>query len=427
LLDMSRGIRLKGVGTFESGETKIEARFEILRQPMQTLFIIEQIKVKDVFDPGIKHRGQWKLVGFLEDKREIRCEELFLTRLDIGEKARAEFAPLGALAIIGNEVDAPVIEARYPLVGFFKGNAELRDDDWSIAIVDGETDSQQAEQMSKAWRIPIEGLVLRLEHTDARMEQYEDKARQVMQLLSLACGNGVSCQRQIISWGNTGKLEIWHHMTGDELGPGPCVPSFCIQQFLEQVFPAWRNWPEKKKAEARLAISYINLSASGYLDSRLFQIMQAWEMLSNAWGHTVNLSEHEKMLKSDIKHVYKEWKKKHPKADPNGFLGDRINFSFRWPQARKRMEALAHGRGLDTSKIGLNFEQMKEVRDSVAHSGKMPEKMSDSGNGSLKLLTAAQYGLQLLLLVELGYSGIVVAAERSWRSFIKIGEILKNY
>ncbi|MBW1673629.1 MAG: hypothetical protein JRJ45_08290 [Deltaproteobacteria bacterium] len=247
-----------------------------------------------------------------------------------------------------------------------------------------------------------------------------------MQLLSLACGNGVTCHTQIVSWGSEGDLEVWHQMPGDEFGPGQCVPGFRIESFLGQVLSSWSAWPEKKQSEARLAIIYINLSASGYLDTRMFQIMQGWEMLSNAWGHKVLLSGAEKNLKADIKSVYRQWRANHPKADPKGYLGSRLTSLFQWPPARRQMEALADSRGIDMARLGLYFERLKKARDKIAHSGKMPKDMLDKKNESLKLLKSAQYGLQLLLLAELGYSGLVVMEDKGWQSFVKIGEVLKS-
>jgi hypothetical protein len=411
-------IKLNGIGIFSSDDFQVEASFDL---QLQFSHLLLTVQGQQFGYASILHE-EWTLTGQLEGGRPIQCERLCLVKLINGELNQAEFSPLAGVAIGNNMSTSPLAEARYPLIGLFEGKTSLQDDGWLIELIDGEEDAKLAEGRSKAWRIPMEGLTLRLSHKQATYDKYFPKARQIMQLLSLACGNGVTSHRQIASWDGQGEYEVWQLMTGDEFGPGPCVPSSCLRQFLEQILPAWRAWTKEKQEDARLAISYINLSSTGYLDTRLFQIMQVWELLSKAWGKEVELSDTEKSLKSYIKCGYKKWREEHINADPKGYWGGRITFPFKWPQAKRQMEAFAETRGINTVKLGLDFEKLKKARDSVAHTGKLPEEMVGNDNEAFKQLTAAQYGLQLLLLVELGYSGLVMG-KNGWKSFVKITEV----
>jgi hypothetical protein len=160
------------------------------------------------------------------------------------------------------------------------------------------------------WRIPVEGMDLQLKRDGATMEQHQDFARVVMTLLSLALGTGIACDRQVFSWA-TEKLEIWRQWTGDEIGPGAIVPDYQLVKFLEQALPAWLSLSSDQQQALRLARDYINLSARGYLDTRLLQIFQPWEFLVEAWGIKGKLSESETCLRERLLQVRKQWNQDH--------------------------------------------------------------------------------------------------------------------
>jgi hypothetical protein len=236
--------------------------------------------------------------------------------------------------------------------------------------------------------------------------------------LSLATGNGVTSHRQIANWSDQGAMEVWREFVGDEIGPGDIVPDFRLAKFFEQVLPLWDHLEQSIKSDIRLAVSYINLSGRGYLDTRLFQISQAWEFLATAWVPKGALDTAEIDLRKKVKCSYRAWKKEYPKADPKGYWGTRIVFPFQWPVAKRQMESLAKSINLDLEKVGIDFNLLKEARDSVAHTGKMTDRMRT--DRPYRLLSAAQFGLQLLLLAKLGYSDLVVTANNGWKSYEQI-------
>jgi len=81
---------------------------------------------------------------------------------------------------------------------------------------------------------------------------------------------------------------------------------------------------------------------------------------------------------------------------------------------------------LDLGAIGLDLAELKRARDSIVHTGKMPEDMFVARGSTLKKLNAAQFVLQLLLLTELGYSGRVVSERDGWRDYVSIDKFLKK-
>jgi hypothetical protein len=138
------------------------------------------------------------------------------------------------------------------------------------------------------------------------------------------------------------------------------------------------------------------------------------------------LNDLESNLRTRIKASYREWKRDHPGADPNGYWGGRVTFPFIWPVAKRRIESLADSRRIDLSKIGIDLEVLKKARDTVAHTGKMTDQMTSNRNDTYQLLAAAQFGLQLLLLAEFGYSGLVTTSNEGWRSDVPIEKFLKK-
>jgi len=145
----------------------------------------------------------------------------------------------------------------------------------------------------------------------------------------------------------------------------------------------------------------------GYLDTRLFQIMQAWEFVANSWGPRGCLSPEEKDLKQRVKATCKEWRKDHKGIDPDGQWADRIQFAFRWPKVKDAISRYTSSLGVNLASLGVDLERLKCARDSVAHTGKLPEGFVSDKQETLDLLIRAQNAMQLVLLSELGYQGKV--------------------
>ncbi len=326
VMNQSESIIFKGKGIFTSNNSQVESHFNLQRQFSQTILLIQEEESAEPFCSQFNLSDVYSLSGQLEDGRPIFANNLMIT-LTGGSDGLTEISPLDGV-VIGLLNSSPLIEAQYPLVGMFKGKFLINYFGWEIEILESGQNSIIAERRSKKWRIPLEGLTLRLANPQKTLEEYHEKAREIMLLLSLATGNGVTCHRQIADWGDLGVMEVWRNMTGDEIGPGSIVPEFQLDKFLKQALPLWKQWTLDKKAEIRLAISYINLSGTGYLDTRLFQISQAWEFLATSWIPIGKLNDIESNLRARIKASYGEWKNEFPEADPNGCWGGRVTSHF---------------------------------------------------------------------------------------------------
>ncbi|MDO8140862.1 MAG: hypothetical protein Q6358_05135 [Candidatus Brocadiales bacterium] len=161
-------------------------------------------------------------------------------------------------------------------------------------------------------------------------------------------------------------------MIGGEYGPGFCILKTCISDYLRESLSSWRTFSQQEKENISIAITYINLSANGYMDEKLLRITQTWEMLANAWGsQTKELSDFIKELRKELKDVYTKWRDKYPNEDTNAFLWSRIVEALQWDRAIKKIEQLANSNKINTQKISLDFKQLINARNNVAHDGKM--------------------------------------------------------
>jgi len=178
-------------------------------------------------------------------------------------------------------------------------------------------------------------------------------------------------------------MEIWRVAKGDEVGPGKLIPEFCLSDFLTSSYAEWGSWPKDKRSLVTPVLSYLNMSTVGYLDVRLFHVMQALESLANAWLKTPPLPDEHRRLRQCLLTAYRDWRDSGG-DDPDGFWGSRISSLFDWPRLRQQLEDLLSSRGIGLHVIGLDVGVLKKARDSVGHSGILPEKLGENPNAALR-------------------------------------------
>lgn len=396
--------QLSGVGEFNSGTMKIAARFSVLWNPQSSSIVVENLPQKDLLISLFGGQPEWNLKGRLEDGRAIRARGMILERVSVGSPASyAEFFPLSGINIGINKRLLPQT-VRYKLIGFYEGEAECEIDGWQIRLVKPVGLPPQIGRFAKKRRLPSEGMILELSHRSSSLSQYDEKYRAISKLLALASGSGVTAHRYSVRWQNSNSYEFWRHRNGDEFGPGPVLPIGCFSQFLQDVLPHWESWPDEKRGVAKRAIDYINISASGYVDSRVFHILQAWEFLANAWGATNERTSATDALGREVKRTYQRWRENHQTEDPDGRISGRLMSSFKWHRVKNSIIELALSRGLDLAGLGIDLDRLKEAGDNIAYSGKLPADLPVK-DSLLGLLVRSQNALQLLLLAELSYRG----------------------
>lgn len=415
MIEEPRFRQFEGKGVLTSGHDQISVEFNLQLQFSQIILEAEVDLNARLYLLGVP---LWSLSGHINDGREIFAERV----AHVGESTKecALFHCLEGVAI-GKPKPDVFREAKCHLIGMFEGEFRVEDSGWSIAVGNSEESFVFSRDHSIRWGVPLEGLTLRISKKETTANEYDEKARDITSLLSLSMGNGVTHYKQILIRGDQDEFETWRARTGDEIGPGPVVPIERVESFLEQTLPLWNQLNANTKSDMRLAIAYINLSGTGYLDTKLFQIAQAWEFLAAKWMPKSGLSDSEKDLRNKVKCVYRDWKNRYQSADPQGYWGSRVVFPFQWASAKRQIESLADQLKVDLAKVELDLELLKRVRDSVAHTGKITEEI-ERGSRS-PLLLAARFGLRLLLLRKLGYSDLVIDFKNQVRP---ITAFLKN-
>lgn len=414
--------KMEGVGVFSGSKSQVKSRFKLIRHPLGIWVQITGPKASAFMEMG----DRYALSGRLVDGRHIELSDMFPTETQFGTEGTGCILFVNGPVEIGEKAESPLSSVVFPLTNYYDGSATIKVDGWTIAIESaGREGEKEAARISRLWKIPVEGMRLMLRNPLATVEGHERTARQVALLLSLAAGTGVTCHSYSVLWQNGGSLEILRHWTGDEIGPGHCIASWKTGAFLERSLPIWNAWDDEKRGLARLAISYINHSARGYLDVRMLGIAQAWEFLANEWTSKPQLSEEESVLKRRIKQLCRDWRAEYPDADHDGKWADRLTRGFRWPQLLEQMSRLAATRRINLVELGLDLRELKEARDHIVHSGSLPDHMLADKPSTLKLLHAARFGLQLLLLAELQYDGLVVTSTKDGaRTFVPMSTFM---
>jgi len=215
-------------------------------------------------------------------------------------------------------------------------------------------------------------------------------------------------------------------MSGDELGPGPAIPSHKLAEFIATALPTMESLQSEQQALVRLAITYINLSERPYLDTRLLAIMQVWEFLSMAWVEKPTLPEDLLFLRTRIKKLLKDWRQDYPSSDPDGFWGSRLVSTLDWHSLHQQLERFASMWDVDLQRLGVDLTLLRRIRDSVAHTGRLPETQPKDKQNRFNLLINARHALRLVLLQLLGYRGFVMVSQNGWTVIKTMEEALSR-
>ncbi len=421
MIEIPKILQFSGNGEFQSEKSTFSADFLLTLYPTR-IDIATQTDIREIED-------SWVLNGFLADGRSISCDKLIAYRfnrvwtLSTGTTVVSyRFTPHDEVKL-GHPTKGPIREALFPLVSYYKNPFELQDNGWEISASQGESDPRDLELISENWRVPMEGLVLRLSKPDATIDEYLEKVRELSTLLSLASGNSITFHRQIYRSDQENEFEIWRFGKGGDRGIGEGLVHY--QHYLKEVLPTWRSLSHEDQRLIRIATTYLIGSAHGYMEDKLLNITIAWEMLANAWPPSESRpSEKITELKNALKKVYLEWSKNHPDLDDSGFLWGRISQALDWEKVIKKIEQLANDFDIDSNLVGTNFRRLVTIRNSVAHDGVLPQEdySDEASRPLLKLLLSSRFALRVLLLKKLNYTGLISSSKDGRRTFVDISE-----
>lgn len=419
---------LFGNGEIRCGDKALQVPFQLRRFPEQICIDVEAASI----GASLAHAPDadtWALSGTFDDGRALSCGRLLRIRGTVSfgrsRKAAAVFTPLNSAVVVGIPEATKPAWMEFPLAGFFGPHLDYREGDWRISLRPGVMQKEVAEQVYDGWGIVPEGSVLRLQNPRVTATGHEAMARKLCLFLALAMGTGITFHRSIAGWQGERRAEWWFEGVGAEPGPGARIPERCLPLYFRQCLGPWLRLPKDERERVRLVNGYVNESQTGYLDVRIMHAAQAWEIAASVWTARQQLTAEAGELKRELMASCRNWRRRHPYADPQAKLANRISFGFTWPLLHQRLVELVQVHCLDATKIGLDFETLKRARDAVVHTGRLPPDLSRNRARAHSLLKGAQRDLQVLLLVRLGYAGNINWSASGSRTEVPIAGLLR--
>ncbi|MBN2615603.1 MAG: hypothetical protein JXR71_07890 [Bacteroidales bacterium] len=411
-------IILKGFGTFSSKELEFESHFEVVHYPQNTI-ITTNIEDSGInFLAFINMADNWELNGSIENNLTIHAENLLFTNLSENILTLLSFKDLTISKTQTNKITS----AEFPLVGLYKGDFKTKLDNWEIECSGEKENGEKIKKQSKNWNIQLEGLNLKLINPNSTKEEFISKANDITSLLSLALGNDIIFNRQKYYQGNELIIENWRRKADHHFGTEACVPHFTLDTFLKKTLHNYEKWNEKKRKIFFATVTGINSSSKGFLEDRILRICVSWEGLAGSWSKNKKKPNSElKPLKELLNNTVDTFSLP-PNIDKN-FIKTRISDSLDWEKSSDFLTKFSGQYLLDSEKLKLDFKSLVKVRNDIAHSGLFKKKYTT--DFLTDLIYNHKLGLQIILLKELEYDGLVVTSENKWTDYTKIEELIK--
>jgi hypothetical protein len=251
----------------------------------------------------------------------------------------------------------------------------------------------------------------------AEKEKLLDVAVDVKNLLSIAIGKRVTFDRQIY-WTGQDRSLVEMEMSKNENEGEQIIPDFEIAKYLTATLPTWTRLSKEQKNDIFIITDYLNQTRHDFIEDRILRTIQAWECSAFNWTQEPDLPNDLIDLREKIKATYRAWKNEKNYNDINGELGTRLIIPLDQEKLMLRLERLIKDSGLNTSKIKLDLKVLKDLRDQVAHTGRIKIK----GSEAIKYLQPGINGLQLIILRRLGFDGMVKGEKDGWATIENIKE-----
>ena len=405
----------KGSGILKSITEEIKLEFNIVIYP-QTIRIFSDQTL------GLFHRlGDWSFQGQIENGQIVVSSSVVI--LFSSTDKGIVFVPQKEF-IIGEFNNNQIISAKYPLIGYYGDAAEFEYEDCIYSLSGDKQNADQQKKMSKIWKVQLEGFYLEINGLNLSNDDFVKRATIITDLLSLATGNEIGFNRQIYNYSDGSSCEVWRAQHLDDFGTYECVPDFEISYYLKQCFPIWfKQISEEERKTIRVAVNYINSTSKGYLEEKVLRIAQAWELVSTDWIDDLDgVPEQIENLRVRLKDILKVWRNDFPEVDKTGFWTGRVLESLSWDKSISKSRKLASKYHINLDAIKLDLRMLFDDRNSVAHSGRFKDYEEDR----IPLIDSAVFGLQLILLRKLEYSGLVHTSENRWTTYKEIDEFINN-
>jgi hypothetical protein len=235
-------------------------------------------------------------------------------------------------------------------------------------------------------------------------------AQNIKNLLSLAVGRRIIFNKQLY-YDDDSSIEFVSREMAAPINEGQeIIPNFNIGVYLQQVYHNYSKFSKEDKDQLFVCTEYLNQTKNGFVEDRILHTAIAWESLADYLKVSSELPAHLAELRSLLKTTIGAWRTENTQYDSNGELGSRILAAIDREKLLGKLIKLASKFNLDNDLIGINFLKLKELRDSVAHSG----RMGITGTDAYYVMEPAIKGLQIILLTWLGYRGLIFFHREGW-------------
>lgn len=235
-------------------------------------------------------------------------------------------------------------------------------------------------------------------------------------LLSLALGRRVIFDRQKY-WSADNSNLVETLMSKNDNEGKQIIPDFELKEFLYQTLPHWTKLSKQEKDDIFTITDYLNQTKHDFIEDRILRTVQAWECSGSCWTMETELPAEFKNLRGLIKQTFTKWKEEKGFIDKDGELGTRLTSVIDQEKLILRLEKLVKESGLLAEKINLDLRYLKNLRDQVAHTG----RIQITGDKAVDYLLPGVKGLQLILLKRLGYTGKINSEKDGWYIVDDIG------
>ena len=248
-------------------------------------------------------------------------------------------------------------EANFFLIGYnYKTDIQFTYNafDFKITLINQEPNHPRLLDYKETARLSITGAAEEVIHLEL--------AQSVKNLLSLAVGRRIIFNRQVYSVNDINE-NVFREMSPPTNEGSPIIPDFKLNKFLFQTFPKYESLSKTEKNQFFVVTDYLNQTKNGFIEDRILHTTIAWETLSDYFKINCDLPIYLKDLRKEIKSSYKRWKKLNPDLDPNGEIGSRLLTAIDREKLLDKLINLTAQFNLNYQKLGIDFHELKGLRD----------------------------------------------------------------